>query len=279
MPHSLKESMLNNQIPLHIQRNVTKDWSMSQFHFHDSYEINLSISGGNHFFINNQVHDVKSRDIFLFNADDIHKTILPNDFTYERVLVFFNPDFVRAWSTNTTPLLSLFENRDASFQHKRSLSMKDYERIMFLFEQMLLFQDKPDFGCDVRFRLSFIELLLELHAIYSQEHLHLPITSANYIKIKPILDYIDTHLEQTISLDELESLFYINKYYLCELFKKTTGLTINTYHNSRRLLRAKELLQQGLTVSETASRVGYNSDSHFIKTFKKFVGTTPKNYI
>ena len=44
------------------------------------------------------------------------------------------------------------------------------------------------------------------------------------------------------------------------------------------LSKAKELLQKGFSVTDTAISLSYNSDSHFINTFKRLTGTTPKRY-
>ena len=46
------------------------------------------------------------------------------------------------------------------------------------------------------------------------------------VKIVEILDYINTHLHEQITLDSLEERFYVSKYHLCHLFRKNTGVTV-----------------------------------------------------
>lgn len=68
----------------------------------------------------------------------------------------------------------------------------------------------------------------------------------------------------------------------CQLFRKFKALTDNTpsdFIRAERIKRAKKLLLEGeLNVNEVSLEVGFNSNSHFISTFKKYTGFTPKEY-
>jgi len=68
----------------------------------------------------------------------------------------------------------------------------------------------------------------------------------------------------------------------CQLFRKFKALTDNTpsdFIRAERIKRAKKLLLEGeLNVNEVSLEVGFNSNSHFISTFKKYTGLTPKEY-
>jgi signal transduction histidine kinase/ligand-binding sensor domain-containing protein/CheY-like chemotaxis protein len=68
----------------------------------------------------------------------------------------------------------------------------------------------------------------------------------------------------------------------CQLFRKFKALTDNTpsdFIRAERIKRAKKLLLEGeLNVNEVSLEVGFNSNSHFISTFKKYTGYTPKEF-
>ena len=51
------------------------------------------------------------------------------------------------------------------------------------------------------------------------------------------------------------------------------------YIAMQKVIRAKHMLKQGYSITSIAMTLGYNSDSHFISTFQKYVGTTPKRYV
>lgn len=86
------------------------------------------------------------------------------------------------------------------------------------------------------------------------------------------------HIDEKLELDDLAETFYVNRYYLSHYFKKETGFTLNQYITNQKIIAAKKMLSSGLSVTEVAMGLSYNSDSHFISTFKKNTGITPGKY-
>lgn len=97
--------------------------------------------------------------------------------------------------------------------------------------------------------------------------------------VKLIIDYLNDNFTASVTLEQLAERFHINKFYLCQLFKKTTGTTINRYIVARRLSRAKILLHQGYSVTETSAMCGFQNYTHFIRTFKKHCSVSPKQFV
>ncbi len=93
------------------------------------------------------------------------------------------------------------------------------------------------------------------------------------------MDYVYDHLHEKITLDSLATFVGYNKTYICDLFKKETGITIGTYINKRKFEAAKNmLLYTSFTTSEIAEYLAFSSQSHFIQSFKKETGLTPKKF-
>lgn len=83
-------------------------------------------------------------------------------------------------------------------------------------------------------------------------------------------------IDQPLTIKELSRKVAMNECYLKKGFKTLTGKTINEYQQELRIAKAKELLQQqGQTVSDVASLLGYSSISHFSTAFKKATGMKP----
>lgn len=102
----------------------------------------------------------------------------------------------------------------------------------------------------------------------------------NYPKaVRKCLSYINTNLFAPLPLETLAEHCCLSKDYLSLIFKKSVGITIPQYIKSERLKESKELLANGMTISETAYTVGFGSDSYFIKCFKEEFGVTPKNFL
>jgi AraC family transcriptional regulator len=98
-------------------------------------------------------------------------------------------------------------------------------------------------------------------------------------KLREAIAYINTHLDQNLSLTELAALVQISPYYFASLFKQSTGLAPHQYVTQCRIERAKQLLKQReLTIIEICQLVGIKSQSHFTRVFRKHTATTPKAY-
>ena len=97
--------------------------------------------------------------------------------------------------------------------------------------------------------------------------------------IKNALTYIHTNIGNKISLEKVAAHIHISSNYLCYLFKENTGLKFCEYVNICRINAAKDFLDNSSSPLEIVSfNCGFNSQSHFSTTFKKYVGTSPNEY-
>lgn len=90
--------------------------------------------------------------------------------------------------------------------------------------------------------------------------------------------YMDNHFTSDIQLTDLENLVEISKFSILRQFKKDFKLTPHAYLINKRINQAKNLLTKGQTVADTAVECGFFDQSHFVKTFKSFVGINPAAY-
>ncbi len=97
--------------------------------------------------------------------------------------------------------------------------------------------------------------------------------------IMQIIDYINTHLDQNISLDDISSKFFISKNTLCKRFRTVMNCSLVEYTTGARISKAKNLLlTTSMSMEEIAERCGYSSANYFGVAFKSEVGLSPMNY-
>lgn len=97
--------------------------------------------------------------------------------------------------------------------------------------------------------------------------------------IKTIVNYIDGHLYEKITMDDLAVITQKNKTYLCSQFKKEMSKTIHTYIQEKKVDEAKHLLLfTDYSNEKISTLLAFSSQSHFIQCFKKITGTTPKEF-
>ncbi|RTE06280.1 response regulator [Paenibacillus whitsoniae] len=91
--------------------------------------------------------------------------------------------------------------------------------------------------------------------------------------------YIDTHLAEDISLDDVAAMVGLTPTYFSSLFKKMTHETFVQYRINKRMAKAKEMLMiPHIRIVDVAAEVGYDDYPHFTKTFKKVVGQSPSEF-
>jgi AraC family transcriptional regulator len=98
-------------------------------------------------------------------------------------------------------------------------------------------------------------------------------------RVNRVCDYVEEHLDQDLSLDDLADTVDMNPYHFLRLFKAATGITPYQYVIQQRIERAKVLLKTTeWTVLRVGLEVGYDSPSHFSRLFKREVGVSPSVY-
>jgi AraC family transcriptional regulator len=92
-----------------------------------------------------------------------------------------------------------------------------------------------------------------------------------------VLDHIDCHLESKLSLGELAAMAHFSPFHFARLFKQSTGVAVHQWVIERRVLRSRQLLEEGeLTIAEVASVVGFADQSHLARHFKLRFQVTPR---
>ena len=97
--------------------------------------------------------------------------------------------------------------------------------------------------------------------------------------IEDTIAYINNHLTEILSLNDLASQASLSPFYFSRLFKKETGFSPHEYVILSRINNAKYLLNfPELSIKDVCFKTGFSSESSFCTTFKKSVGMTPSEY-
>ncbi len=91
--------------------------------------------------------------------------------------------------------------------------------------------------------------------------------------------YIDSHLADDLSLQNLADVFHFNPSYLSRLYKTVTGTNLSDYVFNMRIEESKRMLaDSNIRIKDIAERVGYDSSKSFARLFKRSQGVTPQEY-
>ncbi len=103
-------------------------------------------------------------------------------------------------------------------------------------------------------------------------------TSAEYIRrISWALEFINTHLDQMIQLDDVARASHFSAYHFHRIFHALVGETVNEYVSRKRMEKAiyRLLQKSNLSITEIADVGGYSSSANFSKAFKHYFGLSP----
>jgi len=248
-----------------IFENITNSNGQFTNHFHDTYTIGLTHDG-------------------MFKSIHEHKTTL----AYQYSTRVINPGEVHcgdshAWQyTNFYPSVELLS----------SLYEQMYgEKKMPIFEQHIV-QDEALYRLLVSFFRSvyeheetmlceskLIDALSYLIANYTRSATPYPFTCKAKNTMSMVVEYIHEYLDTEISLDALSKAAMVSKYHFLRLFKSHTGLTPHQYIIAERIHKAKELVLEGESLSLAGLHAGFSDQSHFIRSFRKIYGYSPKTLL
>jgi AraC-like DNA-binding protein len=96
--------------------------------------------------------------------------------------------------------------------------------------------------------------------------------------IRLAIDYLRAHYADAVTLDDLAFQVGLNKQYLVHAFRRAVGLPPHAYLIQLRIAQAKSQLMAGRAVAEVAATLGFADQSHFVRTFRRYVGMAPGRY-
>ncbi|MFD2115509.1 helix-turn-helix domain-containing protein [Paenibacillus yanchengensis] len=98
--------------------------------------------------------------------------------------------------------------------------------------------------------------------------------------MKPVLEYVEEHLGDSIDLQQVSDIAGMSYFYFSKYFKKAMGSTFVDYVNRKRIAKAERLLVTSTyKITDIARMVGIESMTHFYNLFKRMNGCTPKQYL
>jgi AraC family transcriptional regulator len=98
-------------------------------------------------------------------------------------------------------------------------------------------------------------------------------------KLRVVVEYVEEHLGDGLTLERMAAAARLSPYHFARQFKAATGLPPHRYVIARRVERAKQLVQDGLSLSEAAVSAGFSDQSQFSQHFKRLVGVTPGQFL
>lgn len=259
-------------VEFHLQLNHNETWNMSRLHFHDHFELMLPLTSPGNIFVNDQVYPLQRGTLYLIGENTLHRTITTG--FHARYVLHISRKALTELSTPQTDFTQL--TRDAF--RRAALGADQMTAMIELFQALERNKNDGSFGSDVHQMVALLNLLIQVAPMLNASTAGESIRNKDFLRVAPILDYIRDNLSEPLTLDQIAAKFYISKHYLCRIFKSATGFSVMEYIIYSRVLKARQLLQDGISVQQAGEMSGFSDNSHFIRTFGHLTGTSPGRY-
>lgn len=250
--------------------------SAIDFHYHDFHKVLIHLSGNTSYSIEGQTFDLQSDDIVFVNAGEVHRPIFHDNSTYERIIIYISKEFLAEYSQSDNDLSYCFRNAMENDSHVLRLHSFKNSKVASSVTKLMNNLGKDAYANELFMQVLFLEFMVELNRAAISDEIEYISTNYAGSKTSEIINYINEHLKDDLSVDTIAEQFYLSRYYLMHTFKNETGYTIGNYITIKRLALAQSLIDQDVSITIAAEQSGFGTYSTFFRAYKKTYGTSPK---
>ena len=246
------------------------------YHYHTFHKIIFLLAGRTGYAIEGERYDLRPGDFVLVGRGSIHRPEAERGVFYERVILYISPEFLRAQSTAASQLDACF--RLPADGQSFVLRPEAGRRAALLRALDALEEEERStaYGHDLLARAQMLQLLVMLGRGLDDDGVNYAPSEHCNEKTAAILEYLNTHLTEDVSIDALADTFYLSKYYMMRMFREETGFTIHGYLTDKRLRVARDLIAQGMRTTDACFQCGYHDYSAFSRAYKKRFQVSPR---
>lgn len=261
----------------HYAHNVSHQ-STENFllHTHETYEIYYFISGDVDYLVEGKEYRLKPHTLLAIGPNLFHGVRVHTNATYERHTLHFDPNLlsIDRWGL----LLSVFPNARRQIGRPVVYCLENMEHSGVL---GILHAIEASVGKDERVQKMLLAVLTEallslLLLCAPTEDEEVPQERGRVSRTqREIIEYLNAHFTESVTLDALAEKFFISKHYLNRVFRKATGTTVMDYLIYKRVTYVQQLLVNGVPISQAAAMAGFGDYTTFYRAYVKRFGHAP----
>lgn len=254
-----------------LQQTGKDDW-YKIWHTSDTNLFLYVHSGDGNMVTREKSYPLEEGMLYFIGSEKYHYTFPEHIDSYVRSKLHFSADdlsHIHQLFPEESPLNTIFLPSALAVATVPPTERKTVEALLRTFERADA--DTPTYHAE------HFSAILQLMSILAK---NLTATTPNLKgPMQKAVDYINHHITEDISIEELCSAAYLSKYHFCRLFKQKTGLTAMEYILKTRIVMAKEMLaKKDRSISEVSIACGFSSLSYFCRVFKADTGLSPLQY-
>ena len=285
--HSLvleqKENAKHGEASFPVQKYITRfceEFPAVTLHWHEEAELTLITEGDCTYQIDLADYEVHEGDLLFVPPLLLHSISRNTSKIVLSETYVFHMNFLGGNSTDicSTRYLTPLMNQEFSVPCLITPRHPAYRSLRKIFNQIHTLYHEEAVGYEIALKSLFLQavfLLLQYRGETTSAD-----TKVSSDKLKQVLDYIELHYAETITVSDLARLCYFSDYHFMRFFKKHMSMTCVEYINNLRLEKSVELFEKGdSSILGVSLSVGFHNLSYFHRAFKKKYHMTPRTFI
>ncbi len=269
-----RQYMLSRDFELYYYSDT--EFTGVDVHTHDYYEFYFFLEGDVCMKIQDRTHTLSFGDLVLIPPGVPHQALIRcRTVPYRRFVFWISTEFYRkllALSPDYGYLIqSVSEEKEYVFRHDRVAFNEIQAKLLRILEEL----HADHFARDTQIGLCVNDLILHLNRAAYQKN-HPQSKKGEQALHRNVLAYIEDHLKDDLSLEQLSRIFFVSKYHIAHVFKANLGISTHQYIIKKRLALCRAAMLGGAGSTEVYREFGFQDYSSFYRAFKKEYGTAPR---
>lgn len=236
-------------------------------HWHDGFEMTLILKGSIRHTCREHQYFTEEGDLLFIDSGAIHSTINASESKLCSLVTVISDEFLKEHLPDIQNLSFAITKGTPAYE-----KIRDYMYDIF----HLLTKEDP---CCIHLLIK-AKLLNIIYVMYTECRADKPFHPHNEFHSKKVMQYINEHYTEAITLDTAAQIAGLQKNYFSRCFKKQTGLSFKHYLNKIRLDAALSLLAEAsFSMLDCALQAGFSGEKIMIDWCKKIYHTTPCQYL
>ncbi len=259
-----------NDIEISHAINPTPDDTTFEQHCHGRYELLYLLDGTGTYIVEGVEYPLVPHSLFLLRPYEYHYVRPACGHSYNRIVIYFEKSALPP-PLPEHPLLTAPQGNYFSLSATGNPIRAAFEALGGGIAALSQNGTEATPEAEALLRASIVQILLLL-----TKEAPKPSSEGDGGTVRRVIDYLNLHLQEELSLDTIAKEFYISKYHLCRIFHEHTGATLFTYYNTKRMGMAQRLIHEGQSATSVALQLGFRDYSTFYRAYKKYTGEPPK---
>lgn len=268
--------------PVHISEESISHYEGGSFlwHWHPEIEFTWIMEGQIDYRVNEKQYILHSGEGLFCNANALHSGYMTNISSCSYLSVTFHPRFIYGYEH------SLLQTKYVNFITACSdwSSLKLSPDILWQFDildtlkSIYAIAKAPEDDYEIQLHIMITQIWQMLYLYFAElPKQNLP-PDDSLERLKTILSFIQTHYQESITLEEIAATVNICKSECCRFFKKHMHMTLFEYLMFFRIQQSITLLQSGSNVAEAGTMSGFSDPCYYGKIFKRYMNCSPGQY-